>query len=204
MAMSKLDAVNAMLGLLAQLRVNSLDDDNEFVSGAVFSLNMANTREQQKGWWFNRELVEIAPDTSGFIRIPDDCLSADPVNGSQHYVVRGRKLYKPYDRATATKYTFTAPVVLKLTREVPFEECPPEAQTLILASAKLEFGENYEVDQTKAAILDRNYKLAMIQCGKRELSSMNLNRLARPNIAEFDTIGSNLANASIAGYIPHG
>jgi Tail tubular protein len=182
--MTKLEVINEMLGGLGELPVVSLTDGHPLVPSGLSKLALANTREQSKGWWFNRELVELVPDTSGFIWLPNDQLSVDPIERGNNYVARGRKLYKPFDKATATKYVFTSPVTVRLIREVPFEDCPATAQSLISLAAQLDFCRTHDADTTKLQLLSSMYREAATILGREDITASDLNILENRDLPD--------------------
>lgn len=200
-ALTRLDVVNDMLACLAELPVNSLEEGHPLVPTAIRVLAAANTRELSKSWWFNKELVDLVPDTDGNIFVPGDTLKIDPQRGSLHYVQRGRRLYKPFEPNAATKYTFTEKVRVWLVREVPFEDCPVTAQLFVSYSAQLDFMKSYEADPQKFKQVTDLYRDTLITLNSEHTRAMNANGLARrPIFNERTEIGSTSMEAD---YWPH-
>ncbi len=202
MALTKLSVVNKMLGGLGELPVNSLSEGHPLVPAALADLANVNTREQTKGWWFNRELVELSPDTAGYIFLPNDALAVDPTVHSNHYVMRGRKLYKPYEKTVATKYKFTTPVDVVLIREVPFEDLPTSAQNLVMAAARYEFALDRNPDTNALTRLRQLYGEALVAIGQENISAADNNILQRRGLDnERSEAGSVFRPSSV--YRPH-
>jgi hypothetical protein len=161
MALSQLDVVNECLAGLGELPVNSVEDGHPLIPPAIRALALANTREQGKSWWFNRELVELSPDTSGNIYVPNDALSVDGVDRRRNVVMRGRRLYQPFERNLADKYSFTKNVVCWLVREVPFEDLPSNVQLMVSLSAQYNYLKSYDADPQKVGLIRNSLLEAM-------------------------------------------
>lgn len=199
--MTTLEVVNECLGTLGELPINSLEEGHPDVPAALRALKIANRREQSKSWWFNRELVELSPATDGFIYLPNDVLKVDPESASDKYVQRGRRLYKPYESNVATKYVFTQPVTVWLVREVPFEDCPYSAQSLINYSAQLDFTKTYEADRLKYEQVLQLYKDAVITINSEHVRAQGVNMLnRRAGVISRSEIGAGRVSGD---YRPH-
>lgn len=199
--LTRLDVVNDMLACLSELPVNSLEEGHPMVPTAIRVLAIANSREQGKSWWFNKELVDLLPDTGGTIFLPNDTLKVDPEAASLRYVQRGRRLYKPYEPNAATKYTFADKVRVWLVREIPFDDCPMSAQMLISYSAQLDFMKSYEADPQKFRQVQDLYRDALITINSEHVRATGANMLARRQVYNERTeIGSTHMEAD---YHPH-
>lgn len=200
-ALTKLDVVNDMLACLGELPVNSLDEGHPMVPTAQRLLAIASSREQGKGWWFNKELTDLTPDTEGFIYLPNDTLRVDPQARNLKYVQRGRRLYKPFEPNVATKYKFDKTVRCWLIREVPFDDCPVSAQMYISYSAQLDFMKSYEADSDKFRQVQLLYVDALRTLNSEHTKAVDVNMLSRrPIFNELTEIGS---TGMEADYWPH-
>lgn len=190
-ALSRLDVVNDMLACLGELPVNSLEEGHPMVPTAIRVLSTANTREQAKSWWFNRELTDLSPDTLGHIYLPNDVIRVDPQQRSLQYVQRGRRLYKPYEPNATTKYTFDRPVRVWLVREIPFDDLPVTPQMFVSYSAQLDFMKSYEADPQKFGQVTALYRDTMITLNSEHIKATDANMLLRrPIYNERTEIGS--------------
>lgn len=200
-ALSRLDVVNEMLACLGELPVNSLDEGHPLVPTAIRVLAAANTREQSKSWWFNKELVDLVPDTEGHIYLPNDTLKVDPQSQSLKYVQRGRRLYKPYEPTATNKYKFDSDVRVWLVREVPFEDCPVSAQMFVSYSAQLDFMKSYEADPQKFSQVTQLYRDTLITLNSEHTRAHGANLLARRLVINERTeVGGTMMEAA---YWPH-
>ncbi|GEM_PF-3175039 len=180
--LSKLDVVNDMLAALGETPVNDLSSGHPLVGAAVRMIGTANSREQAKAWWFNKELVTLSPDDNGAIWLPNDTIRVDPTKTTLHYVQRGRRLYQPYARASVDKYKFTRPVTCWLVRLLPFEELPAPAQLLVSYSAQLDFMKSYDADQDKYAAVQALKREALIMLNAEHTRNQNANLLRNATV----------------------
>lgn len=200
-ALTRLDVVNDMLAGLSELPINDLSDGHPLVPTAIRVLAIANTREQGKSWWFNKELTDLVPDTAGFIYLPNDTIRVDPLQRNLNYVQRGRRLYKPYEPSNANKYVFDKTTRVWLVRELPFEDCPVSAQMFISYAAQLDFMKSYEADQNKFAQVSQFYKDSLYQLNAEHVRAMDVNMLARRQVYnELTDVGGTMVEAD---YWPH-
>lgn len=200
-ALTRLDVVNDMLACLGELPVNSLEEGHPMVPTAIRVLASANTREQAKSWWFNKELTDLLPDLDGNIYLPNDTIKVDPQERQLNYVQRGRRLYKPYEPNASTKYTFDKKVRVWLVREIPFEDCPFTAQSLVSFSAQLDFMKSYEADQQKFQQVQALYMDSLRTLNSEHVRAQDVNMLRRRAVYNERTeIGSTSMEAD---YWPH-
>lgn len=178
-ALSILDVVNDMLATLGELPLNTVDEGHPYVPTALRVIATASTREQAKSWWFNKELTDLVPDTSGYIYVPNDCLRVDPQQDTLNYVQRGRRLYKPFEPSASDKYKFAYTVRCWLVRELPFEDLPVPAQQVVSYSAQLEFMKAYDTDARKMSDVAMLYKEALMQLNAEQVRNVGVNILAR-------------------------
>ncbi|WCD56171.1 tail tubular protein A [Caulobacter phage KSC] len=184
--LTTLDVVNSQLATLGETPLNDLDEDHPFVAAGLLALRTVNSREQTKGWWFNKEWVTLNYDaTTGRIAIPENAISVDPLDGS-HYVMRGRFLYDP----TKSSYTFTEAVRVKLIRRLEFEELPPSAADYVALTAVYEFADSYDADKQKLDRLEVRRRAALITLNAENIRNSNINFLDRPaTAATFNRLG---------------
>lgn len=188
MFISELDVVNDCLALLGETSLNSLDDEHTYVADARRALRIANVREQGKGWWFNRERVQLTPDPqSNFIYVPEDTISIDPVSAWTHLVQRGRRLYDPQGAG----YAIGQPVLVTMLRLIPFEELPPPAAAYISLCTQRDFSKNFDADRAKVELLLRDQAEAIITLRAEDIRNAGVNLLYRPStLAKMNALGA--------------
>lgn len=179
---TELDVVNRCLATMGELPINTLEGSrNPIVTNARSAFRDVSIEEQAQGWWFNLEIVELAPQGGtttepGFYRPPSDCLSLatnDDFNPSW-LSVRDRKLY---DNGKAEFHTGTSPIKVKIVRLVPFDDLPYNAQRLIRDSAVRKFQMDYDGDELKIAQAESSYSAAYGLCMSDHIRSVKANLL---------------------------
>lgn len=132
---TELEAVNAMLAIIGEAPVNTLEDTGLLDAAMARQLLTDTSREvQSRGWSFNIDLgFELVPTSPlpGQLLVPSDALQVDPVDTNKSYVVRGKRLW---DRVNHTD-TFTEGTRCDITRLLPFDELPQAARQYITVRA---------------------------------------------------------------------
>ena len=181
---TELDVVNEMLSTMGITPLNGLSEDNPDTANCRRIIDTCNKTTQGTGWWFNREEIDLFADAdSGFIYIPGDTLSCDPVceRGYYQVVVRGRRLYNTLDNT----YVFPAgaKVKCKLIRLVPFDDLPVLAQRAVMLAAVIKFQQNYDADNTKSQFIMQEYAKSMIDLKSENIRNMNSSLLWKKSTA---------------------
>ena len=161
MALTTLDVVNDMLGLLGERRVNAIDEPHPMIPNAVAKLETATAWVQADMWWFNVEYPTLTPQAgTGELLVPNDTAACDSLTQYPRLAVRGNRLYNLDDVTDV----FTDPIRVRLHRIVPFDDCPLLVRAYIAARAKLDFQKDYDGDSMKAQILAQEIRTAMPAC----------------------------------------
>ena len=180
MALSTLDVVNDMLGLLGERRVNDLMEPHPLIPDALAKLDTASSTVQAVMWWFNVEYPTLTPQVgTGNLLVPNDTASCDSLTQYPRLAVRGNRLYNLDDVTDV----FTAPIRVRLHRIVPFEDCPILARAHIAARAKLDFQKDYDGDSMKAQILAQEIKDSYARMHSEHIRNAKANLLGRPSVA---------------------
>ena len=171
---TELDVVNEMLSTMGAVPLNGLSEDNPDVANCRRILDLSNKSIQGKGWWFNKEEIDLIADAvSGMIYIPNDTLSCDPAceRGQYQVVVRERRLYD----TNKNTFLFTPGTKIKcrLTRLIPFGELPVQAQRLVMVSAVMKFQQSYDADDFKTQQLAAEYQQAYINLNAEHTRNFN-------------------------------
>lgn len=141
--LSQLDVINQCIATQGEAPLNSIDSDHPYVPPALQSIETALTLELGKGWYFNEDEFTLQPETDGTIFVPKDTITAIPLDPRCTGIVqRGRRLY---DRYNGT-YNIGAPVMVRLTVEVPFDDLPMLWNQFVAARAVLDFQGKYDAD----------------------------------------------------------
>ena len=94
MALTTLDVVNDMLGLLGERRVNAIDEPHPLIPDALAKLDTASSTVQAVMWWFNVEYPTLTPQVgTGNLLVPNDTAACDSLTQYPRLAVRGNRLY---------------------------------------------------------------------------------------------------------------
>ena len=180
MALTTLDVVNDMLGLLGERRVVALNEPHPLIPNALSKLETATAWVQADMWWFNVEYPTLTPQAvTGALLVPNDTAACDSLTQSPRLAVRGNRLYNLDDVTDV----FTEPLRVRLHRIIPFDECPLLARAYIAARAKLDFQKDYDGDSTKAQILAREIQESYANMHAEHTRNAKANLLCRPSTA---------------------
>lgn len=133
---TELSAVNLILRNAGETPVNSLTGEVPLeASQARETLIEVSEDVQSRGWYFNTEVFQFAPDNNGNILLPQNALSVSSTGASRNIPVtsRGRKLYNMTPLATGD--IFTGPMTLSLVLGLDYEELPAVARRYIALRA---------------------------------------------------------------------
>jgi hypothetical protein len=166
--LTELDAVNEILGTIAESPVNSLDEE-VVIDGslAMKILKTTSVEVQTRGWWFNRlEGLELTPDVTKTIQIAPDTLKLAATGNTQIAVVqRGLKLFD----LTNKTYQFEAPVTVDLIQGLPFEELPSSARVYITVRAARKYQDRYFGDQAAHSYSKQDETEALVSLKDEDL-----------------------------------
>lgn len=175
--MQTLAVVNRMLATLGEAPLNALTDPHTFRGACLERISTRSTNVQAQGWWFNRELLTIAPNVGdNKLYLPGDVTNVI-VPGRLDLVQRGRYLY---DTVRGTNQ-FTETVQAQVVRELPFEDLPEVVAEYVAAYATLYFQTDFDGDSNKMQ------KLQIIFNDARTSFSAEATRQTRYNMLEFNT-----------------
>jgi hypothetical protein len=150
--MQTLDVVNEMLGTMGETPLNTLEDPHTFRGACLSTLTNMNRQIQSKGWWFNRETLELAPSAlDSTIYLPGDFINVrvprlPTGRATRNVVQRGRRLYD----LDEGRYEFDKAVTVEVVRLIPFQEMPETAAQYVAAMAVLQFQSKYDGDTAKS------------------------------------------------------
>lgn len=180
MALTTLDVVNDMLGLLGERRVNAIGEPHPMIPNAIAKLETATAGVQADMWWFNVEYPTLTPQAgTGELLVPNDTAACDSLTQYPRLAVRGNRLYNLDDVTDV----FTDPIRVRLHRIVPFDDCPLLARAYIAARAKLDFQKDYDGDSMKAQILSQEIKESYARMHSEHIRNAKANILHRPSMA---------------------
>ncbi|MNP16016.1 hypothetical protein D3C76_1083940 [compost metagenome] len=161
---TELDIVNACLKSMGRTPINSLAGGSPIIASAKECIETALMEEQGIGWWFNTEFLELDADTDGYVNIPADTLALDVEANPPWMTTRGSRIY---DNRIGDYYKTTGKTKVVLTRLVPLDDLPYQAQRLVQTAAVLSFQDAYDADDAKIktaqAAYDKSYTIIRAQ-----------------------------------------
>ncbi len=154
---TELDVVNACLQSMGRSPLNSLASGSPIIASAQQCLRDALMEEEGIGWWFNTEYLELSPDANGFVFVPTDTLGLVVDANPPWMTQRGNRIY---DNRVGDYYKTTGKTKVVLTRLVPLDDLPYQAQRLVQCSAVLSFQDSYDADELKIKTATAAYQKA--------------------------------------------
>ncbi len=182
---SELNAVNTMLGYIAESPVNSISDTTALPPSAALAkgiLDEVSREVQQEGWHFNTAKdYKLEVNSSNEIELPLNVLQVDAVDNTHDVVQRGTKLF---DRADYTT-TFTVDEIkVDITFLLDFTELPEQARRYITLKASRMFANRLVGSREIEALIFRDEIMA--KAAMEEAEGSNSDRTIFDN---YDTAG---------------
>lgn len=182
--MQILDAVNYCLRYIGEMPVpsdadiDSLDELHEAVV-AKNIINEVSKELQYKGWWFNTESWEFAPQEDKTIIIPEEVLEIK----STSYIARGTRLY---DLANRTQ-EFTDTITTNAIFLVPFDELPYVFQMYVIFNTAQRLNILYTAEDTIAKDLASRIQIQAIEVERADMSRKNINLITGSKLYDRTT-----------------
>ncbi|QGJ74075.1 phage tail protein [Sinorhizobium meliloti] len=174
--LTELDAVNEILGTIAESPVNSLDEE-VVIDGslAMKILKTTSAEVQTRGWWFNRlEGLELTPDVRKEIQLPPNVLKLAASGQTPSKVVqRGLLLYDLTNKTSQ----FEAPVTVDLIQGLEFEELPSSARVYITVRAARKYQDRYFGDDSTHSYSKQDELEALVSLKNEDLEFDDPNML---------------------------
>ncbi|CUA91005.1 hypothetical protein Ga0061061_11745 [Chelatococcus sambhunathii] len=174
---TELDAINTMLSIIGEAPVNSVEDTG--VVDAVIArqiLHETMRQVQATGWHWNTDHgVTLAPTfpLPGDVYVPANTLQVDATDPTIDVVQRGNRLW---DKGRQT-FKFSSPVIVNITRLLPFEEIPQAARHYIMVRAGRIFQDRVVGSETLSGFNDRDEARAYAQLRNAEAETGDYNVL---------------------------
>lgn len=167
MIQTKLSVVNALLKVIGESPVNTIDLGHPDISTALNTWDEYSLEIQSNVWWYNNEPWQMTAQTDGRVGIPADVIAVDGPN--INYIKKGQYLYDlekhTYDFSTAT----STDLLLNLVTQWSIEELPPVMYNYILARAKLSMLVDLAYDQHKELKLEKEVEMRKFLAQKHHL-----------------------------------
>lgn len=138
---NRLNIINAMLSIVGESAVDSLDTAHPDVVSASAFLDSNRSEILGQGWWFNKRTMTFTRDINGHIYIPATTITVDSTDNSKNLAIRDGKLFD-VDNQT---YIFTENQELETVVDLTEDEIPPVPLAVIKHSSVVEFAANSQV-----------------------------------------------------------
>ncbi|HWL80103.1 MAG TPA: hypothetical protein VNR89_04060 [Roseomonas sp.] len=159
---TELEAVNAMLAVIGEAPVNTLEDSGLLDASMARQLLRDTSREvQTRGWSWNTDkgfpLTPTAP-APGEIIVPSDALQVDPVDTTIDAVIRGKRLWDRRNHTTLFDRTVKCDII----RLLPFEDVPQAARQYIAVRAGRIFQDRTVGSEARNGFTQRDETMALV------------------------------------------
>lgn len=184
--LSKLEAVNIILGNIGEAPISSLiaPETDAFALSAITYLDETVRVVQSEDWEFNKDSdYPMTPDGSGFIAVTDSMISVDSSYRSSDLNVTTRqgKLYNLEDHT----FVFTGIVYTDVKWEFTFEELPQYIRQYIAVRAARIFAQRHANDGLSAQLSAEDENRTMIAAKRTDkrmtdktiFTNQNINRV---------------------------
>lgn len=172
MQVTQLTVVNACLASMGEEPINSLAEENAFINSAKFALENATMNVQSEGWWFNKEVVKMLPQSDGTYTVPVDIIDLDIDTNPKWLTVRGNRLY---DTANGEFLKGTREYSANIIRLIAFEDVPFHAKRLIKAATVILFQQSYDGDAQKIKEAETEYGMAYTLAKAQHIRAVKAN-----------------------------
>lgn len=172
---TELTVVNECIAALGEAPMTSLASPNPMVASARFKFSQTTLQVQSRGWYFNTEQVKIIPQVDNMYYLSADVLGLSS-RGNPHWLTRrGTRLYSLNDG----KYLEgSAPFPLCITRLIPFDDLPYQAQDFIKWQTVADFCLAFDADQLKLRKAEDQRDSAYILLNTEHIKAQNANMLS--------------------------
>lgn len=175
MSITKLEAVNTMIGCLGEAPVSDLEaTSNADVVTAVATLDEVSKTVQLRGWYWNTvQSLTLSLDIDSKIPVPPNTLSITPRDESISLEVgiRNNFLFNLEDNT----YVFDAAVKATVVQFLEWEELPSVLQSYIQVKAARILVQRVLGDGTEARFTSADENEALIEARRQNRNKLKLN-----------------------------
>tara|TARA_X000000368_G_scaffold342112_1_gene280586 strand:+ start:306 stop:914 length:609 start_codon:yes stop_codon:yes gene_type:complete len=185
---TELSAVNSILGSIGQAPVTQLNTENPEISFIYNIFRESMVDVQNEGWVFNREEdIQLSPDQSGYIYVPEDTLRLDISGGhvdrSTDVVQRNGRLY---DKTHHTD-VFTDPVKVDIVRIYDYSDLPSVFQRYITTRAASRAATQLVSNPQLVQLLGQQEAMTRAACIEYECNQGDHNFMGFPRETYYQT-----------------
>lgn len=174
MEQTELNVVNALLGVIEETALQSVDRMHPDVIFALDTWGEQSVAIQSAGWWYNTEQYQLVPDAkTGEVFLPSNTISVD-LAGTD-YVKRGRRLYDKANHSFKFSNVDPENLLVDCITEWTIGDMPPLIYQLILLDSKIVMVSSRDQDETKLKVLNAQRALAYSRVQKENLEYMDTN-----------------------------
>lgn len=153
---TKLQAVNIMLGYIGNAPVNSLNSTGRLGEQALSILEITKSEILQNVWWFNTNKVTLTPDLIGNIYIPDNTIDVLPVDTSADFQIIGNKLFN----LNTNDFIFDNEIEVEIIFDLEWDELLFMVQNYItLSAAKVFYSQRFPKNQIPNILNEKIYNI---------------------------------------------
>ena len=159
---SEIEAINLVLRSIQEAPITNPNRMSPIALQVKDALNQAARTLFLKGYTLNTDEMELSPDNDQEIKLPADSLSVEIISAYRYdinqFILRNNKIY---DRIKSTyKIDSSAKIRIKISRWLPWNERPENANQLIIAKAALDMSREKISDNASYSNLLAEYQLA--------------------------------------------
>jgi len=185
---TELSAVNSILGAIGQSPVTTLNYENPEIGFIYNILTEVNKDVQNEGWVFNTEYnVEISPDTSKNITIPNNVLRydlhEDNIYRNKNLIRRNGKLWDTINQT----YEFDNALHLDITWLWAFEELPSAFKRYIISRASVRAATQLVSNPQLVQLLQQQEALTRATCVEYECNQGDHSYMGFPDKSSYRT-----------------
>lgn len=184
---TQLTVVNGCLATMGESPLNELEPNHPYVQVALLALDRGINFELSRGWWFNKDEVQLLPDSfTGYVAVPADALDLE--TAYTQLVHRGTRLYDrkngAYDLRDFMALEGLLFIESLVTRAIPFEDLPTMAKHLVALRTQLDFQSSYDADAQRYGELAVQYKSINATMRSQDIRNSKVNVLRSPGVME--------------------
>ncbi len=158
MAQTELGVINALLKVIGESPVITVDLSHPDVLSAIGVWEETSTEIQSRGWWFNIETWDLPVETSGEIKLPSNTTAV--LTSNTNYIKRGIKLYRKDTHTFDFSDLDIETLAVDIISEWTIGDLPPVAYNYILAEAKTSMLASFAMDANKLTKLTNEATIA--------------------------------------------
>jgi hypothetical protein len=184
--LTKLEIINDMLAATGTAPVSSATTQHPSYIKARNKLDKVSRVMQGQGYWFNKSVRTLKPNTAGEVILPSTALHVDATDRTLKYAMRGNRLYDmklgTYDIGVEAKVVFVEYV------EVP--DLPPTAQSYLQAQAVYAYFLDEDGKDPKLSEYRNHASLQSVMLRREELRNQDVNFFDSPSWKQHARPGS--------------